>query len=111
LNARQGGPLGLQGTQEIVIGVQDIETVRENWQKFFAPLVPERPDVWQVGDGPAIHLVTAERDGLLRLVWKVASLERAKVFLQKKKLLGEADEQEVRVNVAGMMGLDIGLVE
>ncbi|HZS76427.1 MAG TPA: hypothetical protein VFA41_07420 [Ktedonobacteraceae bacterium] len=111
LNARQGGPLGLQGTQEIVIGVQDIESARENWQKFFAPTIPVRPDAWQVGDGPAIHLVPAEKDGLLRLVWKVNSLERAKAFLQGRNLLGECGEHEVRMDIVGMLGLDIGLVE
>lgn len=111
LNSRQGGPLGLQGTQEIVIGVKDIEAARENWRKFFAPIVPVRPDVWQLGDGPAIHLVPAERDGLLRLVWKVDSLERARAFLQERILLGKFDEHEVRMDVAGLLGMDIRLVE
>ena len=111
LQTRHGGPLGLEGVQEIVVGLKDVETAREHWQHLFAPVAPLRPDVWHLEDGPAIRLVPHAHDGLVTLVWKVASLERAKAFLSKQNMLGTWTEQRVSVALPSLFGLDIQLVE
>lgn len=111
LHAHLGGPLGLEGVQEIIVGAKDFETAQQNWQQLFAPIAPLHPGLWQIGDGPAIRLVPHIQDGLLRLIWKVASLERARAFLNKQGMLGISTEQQLSLAPIKMFGLDIRLVE
>jgi hypothetical protein len=111
LHAKQGGPLGLEGVREIVVGAKDVAASEKDWQQLFAPITPLQPSLWQIGDGPAIHLVPHAQDGLVTLVWKVASLARARAFLGEQGLLGVCTEQQVSLAPAKMFGLDIRLVE
>lgn len=125
LRARQGGPLGLLGTQEIVVGVSDMEAARASWQRLFDPVAEVESGRWEVGergDGPAIRLVLpcvserlsiipCARDELMRLVWKVASLERAAAFLRERDLLGSSTAEQVALDRTKLCGLDIRLIE
>jgi len=74
---RSGGPLGLTGTREIVVGAHDVAAEAERWQRLLAPVKPDEPGHWKLGDGPAIRLVEAESDKILRVVWQVGSLSQA----------------------------------
>ncbi|MBA2679413.1 MAG: hypothetical protein H0U76_13570 [Ktedonobacteraceae bacterium] len=111
LQARQGGPLGLLGVQEIVVGVKDMEAARTSWQQLFDPLSEVELGRWEVGDGPAIRLVPRDQDGLVRMVWKVASLERAAAFLSGQGLLEHGSEGQIILDSTKLYGLDICLIE
>jgi hypothetical protein len=111
LDSRQGGPLGLEAIQEIIVGVTDLAAVEPRWQILLAPTAPSSPGFWQIGKGPAIRLIRHARNGLQALVWKVASLEQAKQFLSEKGLLGTVLEQQITIAPSKVQGLDIRLVE
>ncbi len=111
LRARLGGPLGLEGVREIIIGVKDVEIAQRNWQQLFAPIAPHSPGLWHIGDGPAIHLVPHAEDGLLALIWKVTSLEQAKAFLSRQDMLGTSTNQQLSLAPTKTFGLNIQLVE
>ncbi len=110
LNTRQGGPLGLISVKEVIIGMADFEGSRKRWQNLLAPAPEDAPGRWPIGDGPAIHLIPHDRDAIVALVLKVASLEKAKVFLAEKGLLGTTSEQEIRIAPEKIRGLDVRLV-
>lgn len=111
LRAKNGGPLGLEGTQEIVVGVKDVETAHRYWQHLFDPIAPTGSGIWQIGDGPAIRLVPHTQDGLIRLVWKVKSLQHARAFLREQEIPHVENDEQVTVTPAALFGLDIQLVE
>jgi hypothetical protein len=110
LQAKQGGPLGLLGVQEIVVGVRDMEAARASWQRLFDPLTEMELGVWEIGDGPTIRLVPRDQDGLVSLIWKVASLERAAAFLEEQGLLGGSEGDQIALDRAKLFGLNILLV-
>lgn len=111
LRSRQGGPLGLEAIQEIVIGVRNLAVVEPRWQKLLAPTAPSGEALWQLGKGPAIRLIQRERNGLQALVWKVTSLAQAKQVLSEKGLLGTVLPQQITLAPSKVQGLDIRLVE
>ncbi len=111
LQGRQGGPLGLLGTQEIIVGVKEMHTAHASWQRLFDPLAEVAAGAWQVGDGPMIRLMPHHQDALLTLVWNVTSLERAAAFLRAQGLLGSYTKERVTLDHAKLYGLDIQLVE
>jgi catechol 2,3-dioxygenase-like lactoylglutathione lyase family enzyme len=111
LIARQGGPLGVEALKELVIGVADVDGARALWQTLLAPTRPSESTLWQVGVGPAIRLVAAERMSVQELVVRVASLQRAKAFLREKRLLGTDSPGEATIDPSKLSGLTIRLVE
>ena len=111
LRSRQGGPLGFEAIQEIIVGVRDLAVVEPRWQKLLAPTAPSGEALWQLGKGPAIRLIQHERNGLQALVWKVTSLAQAKQVLSEKGLLGKVAEQQITLAPSKVQGLDIRLVE
>jgi hypothetical protein len=76
LAAFDGGALGIVGVREVVVGAQDIEQARKNWGDLLAPAPQIAPDVWQLGDAPALRLVAHEQDALLELVIQVRALDK-----------------------------------
>jgi catechol 2,3-dioxygenase-like lactoylglutathione lyase family enzyme len=111
LIAKQGGPLGVEALKEIVIGVHDLDGARALWQKLLAPMQPSESSVWQIGDGPAIRLVPAERTSVQELVIRVASLQRARTFLRERGLLGADAPGEATIDPSRLNGLRFRLVE
>ena len=111
LRSRQGGPLGLEAIQEIIIGVRNLAVVEPRWQKLLAPTAPSGKALWPLGKGPAIRLIQQERNGLQALVWKVTSLAQAKQVLSEKGLLGTVLPQQLTLAPSQVQGLDIRLVE
>ena len=91
-----GGPLGVEAVKEIVIGVTDLERARGLWQKLLDPAPSSGSSSWQVGSGPAIRLVRAEKSTVQELVISVASLPRAKAFLREKGLPGSSQKKRRR---------------
>jgi hypothetical protein len=111
LVGRQGGPLGVEALQEIVIGVRDLDGARALWQKLFDPTRASASTVWQIGDGPAIRLVEADETSVQELVVRVASLPLAKAFLRGKGLLGTDAPGQATIDPAKLHGLRFRLVD
>jgi catechol 2,3-dioxygenase-like lactoylglutathione lyase family enzyme len=105
-----GGPLGVVAVKEMIIGVTDLEAARRLWQKLLDPVPASPPDVWQVGEGPGIHLVPAQENTIRTMVISVASLPPAKAFLRSRGLLGSESEEAVAIDPSKIGGLDIRLV-
>jgi len=103
----QGGPLGIESVDEILLGTKDFQGARARWQQLLAPIVPSSKGIWQIGEGPAIHLVGDGKDRIRRIVLKVESLERAKAFLKEKRMLGPASAAEIALHPSAIQGLDI----
>jgi catechol 2,3-dioxygenase-like lactoylglutathione lyase family enzyme len=104
-----GGPLGVVAVKEVVIGVADFEASRRLWRRLLDS--ESSTGIWQVGDGPAIHLVPAAENAVQAFVVEVASLARAKVFLRDKGLLGSQLAEEATIDPSRIGGLNIRLVE
>ena len=107
---RSGGPLGVLEVKEVIIGATDLQTARRLWQRLLDPARSATPDTWQVGNGPAIHLVSAAENRMQTMVIRVASLDRAKAFLRDKQLLGAESDGQAAIDPSKVGGLDIRLV-
>lgn len=110
LAARAGGPLGIRGVEEIVVGATDLDAANRLYEKLLEP-AKAVSGVWRVGDGPAIRLVLAEDNLVQRLVLGVVSLDRARTFLEERGLLGSASEAQVAIAPSKIHGVNIVLFE
>jgi hypothetical protein len=107
----RGGPLGIVGVKEVIIGAVDMETARRLWQRLLDPTPSLTSHTWQIGAGPAVRLVPATDNRVHALLIRVASLERAKAFLREKQLLGVDAAGQVTIDPLKIGGLDLRLVE
>lgn len=64
---------------------------------------------WQLGDGPAIRLRSGGADRIEALVLEVASVERARTFLERERMLGASSEDQITIDPAAMQGIEIRL--
>ena len=106
-----GGPLGITGVKEVIVGATDLSEARRLWKKLLGPNGPSAPGVWPVGDGPAIRVVRAKENKLQGLIISVASLPQAKAFLREKGLLGPVTRKRVTIDSSKIQGLNIQLIE
>jgi hypothetical protein len=83
-----GGPLGVASIREIVIGSGAFEKDREMWRKLINPTAPAGTALFQPTLGPPVRIVKDSRDRILSIGLQVHSLEKARSFLQQKKMLG-----------------------
>ncbi len=111
LEMRSGGTLGLIRVKEVAVGTTQLTQSSARWRKLLRPAVEETGLCWQVGDGPSLRVITAERDGIHHMVWEVASLADAQAALASLGLLGSVMPDEVTLDPAKCFGLDIRLVE
>jgi hypothetical protein len=111
LDRRNGGPLGVQHVKEVVVGAIDLAESRRLWQKLLDPRPMSDDGVWQVGEGPAIHLVPAAEDGVQAWVIKVRSLDQARGFLAEHDLLRDDPEGRVTLKIEQFDAFDIEFVE
>src|SRR5687767_11523674 len=109
LSEGRGGPIGVVDVKEVIIGAADLEMARRLWQRLLDP-ARSATNTWQVGNGPAIRLVSATEDRIQTLVIRVESLDRAKAFLRDKQLLGAESDGQVAIDPPKVGGLDIRLV-
>ena len=107
----KGGPLGIAWVKEIVLGTTRLEADRLLWRNLLLPTAPSWPDVWLLGNGPALRLVSSAREGIQGLLIRVESLGQAREFLEKKHLLGKASSTAIQINPARIQGLNIRLIE
>jgi len=106
-----GGPLGIESVSELVIGVKDMAAAQHDWSILLGAVPPSQEPLWQIGTGPAIHLVAAQQDHLMLLRVKVKSLERARAFLKAENLLGFDAGHEISLDPSHVAGADVRLVE
>jgi hypothetical protein len=106
-----GGPLGINGVQEIVIGAKDWQRAISIWQRLLDPIRPSAPGLWNVGDGPSLRVVESGDDRLQAVTVRVDSLRRAKEFLGERGLLGVARSDGVTIDSSKLWGLNIRLIE
>jgi hypothetical protein len=111
LEARAGGLLGLIRIKEVAIGTTQLAESGARWRDLLHPAIEETVFCWQVGDGPALRLIAAERDELHHMVWEVASLPYARAALAARGLLGTTRPDELTIDAASCFGVDIRLVE
>jgi catechol 2,3-dioxygenase-like lactoylglutathione lyase family enzyme len=107
---RSGGPLGVVDVMEVIIGVTDLEMARRLWQRLLDPARSAMSSTWQIGNGPAIRLVSATENRIQTMVIRVASLDRAKAFLRDKQLLGAHSHGQMGIDPSKLGGLDVRLV-
>jgi hypothetical protein len=106
-----GGPLGVVDMKEVIIGAVDVEMARKLWQNLLDPTPAPTSNTWQIGTGPAVRLVPATENRVQALLIRVASLERARVFLREKQLLGVDAAGQITIDPSKIGGLDLRLVE
>ena len=111
LEMRAGGILGLIRVKEVAVGTTQLTESSALWRKLLRPAIEETGLCWQVGDGPALRVITAARDGIHHMVWEVASLADAQAALESLALLGTVMPDEITLDPAKCFGLDIRLVE
>ena len=110
LAARAGGPLGILGVEEIVVGTTNLDAANRLYKKLLEP-TESVSGVWRIGDGPAIRLVHADKNLVQGLLVRVASLETARAFLEARQLLGSASETRVTIAPSKLHGVNIALFE
>jgi hypothetical protein len=111
LRLKRGGALGIEAVRQIIIGTVNLERARKLWGALLAPRLSEGSDTWAVGAGPAVRLVSADRDAIQSLVLQVSSVEQAQSFLRDNDLIGSVSEQSVTIDPEKVQGLIIRLVE
>jgi hypothetical protein len=111
LRATGGGPLGVAAVHEVIVGATDLKQAMNLWERLLAPARAVEPGLWRAGDGPAIRVVQSRENRLQGIVIRVASLSRAKTFLQEKGLLGSVSEGSLTIDANKLEGLNIKLVE
>ena len=109
LTLNNGGPLGLQSVREIVVATSRYEEDAAAWSKLLGKQTASGN--WQPVGGPAIRLARDSGDGIRELVFKVASLDRAQVFLKKARLSGTVSAKRIFLDPAKIQGLRIQLVD
>jgi catechol 2,3-dioxygenase-like lactoylglutathione lyase family enzyme len=111
LVASGGGPLGVVEVKELMVGAIDVASAGQLWQRLLDPTPASPPNTWQIGNGPAVRVVSATDDRIQTLVIRVASLERATKFLRDHKLLGADPEGLATIDPSKVGNLDFRLVD
>ncbi len=111
LDARNGGPLGVDSVSEVVVGVRDLAAAEDQFRRLLGPPRQGETSVWTVGAGPAIRLVTDGQDHLKEVRVKVHSLQRARAYLKEQGLLGADSGNELTLNGARLGETNIVLLQ
>lgn len=111
LRTRNGGPLGVVGLREIVVGANHLDAVRGRWSDLFWPVTESTPNVWRFDNGLGIQLVSQSNDGFVALVVEVECLDQAKTFLATRDMIESVSESSIAIAPSTLAGLDIRLVE
>jgi hypothetical protein len=72
-----GGPLGIIGVSEIVVGSPDPVSAARRWQLLLDPTEPAEPGMWRFEVGPALRVVEAAENCVEHIVLAVRSVESA----------------------------------
>ena len=103
--------LDVQKVFEITIGTRSYDQTYPCWKALLKPHKEVAPGVWALPDGAHIRLIKHSSDGLRRMIWQVASLNRAAQFLHKRGMLGKEKNGMPTIDSTKIQGLDIRLVQ
>lgn len=110
LARRGGGPLGVVGLEEIVLGVDAVPAAAPSW----ARLIPGSQDpnelAFSFTAGPRLRVIEAAVPGVQHILVRVRSRDRAENFLAAKGMLGGSEASRLRIAPAAVGGLNIQLV-
>jgi hypothetical protein len=106
---QKGGPLGFESVKHILLSSTNIARDTHAWKQLLGKQDPS--GAWNLGSGPPIRIVAGSVTGIRTLAFKVQSLEQAKSFLKKNRLLGKASSQSLTINPSRIQGLLIRLEE
>ena len=107
-----GGPLGVLSVKELLIGARNIAAAQRDWSLLLGP--PQsggREFAWQIGAGPPLRLVAAQKDEIAQLRVSVKSLTVARAFLTSKRLVGSDSGREITLDTSRTSGAEIRFVE
>lgn len=107
LRACDGGALGIEIVDRIVVNAPDAN----DWVKLLGPPTVDKRFVWQIGDGPALHLNVDQQPEIASLTLKVTSLARARQWLTKLGVQMRVADNELTFTVPQTHGLNIHLSE
>ena len=110
LRAVNGGRLGVEMVEEIVIGSRDPARAMAPWRRLLAPLEPVESGLWAIGDGPALRFVEAPADEVLSLVLRVHSLAAVSSAIRALGLNADTTERGLRIAPTSLEGLVLDLV-
>ena len=111
LDARKGGPLGIDSVLEVVVGVRDVAAAQAQFRNLLGPPGQGETSVWSLGAGPAIRLITDTQDHLKEVRVKVHSLEKARAYLKDQGLLGADSGHELTINSARLGETNLVLLQ
>jgi hypothetical protein len=104
-----GGPLGIQSVREIVIAAANLEKDKTAWRRLLGEPTPAGN--WIMSAGPAIRLVQGAEDRIQKIIFQAKSLDQAKTFLIKKRMLGTVSAREISLSPSRVQRLNISLVQ
>ena len=111
LKQRDGGPLGIDSVQEVVIETSKYDTTASLWGKLLHEKTPLPGEALKASPGPALRLVLTGSNRIRSIVVRVADLGRARRFLQQNGLLGRDVKNGILIDPAKLMGIEIQLVK
>lgn len=103
--------LDVQRIYEVTIGTTNYEQVYPCWKALMQPHKEIKPGIWELPDGMHIRLIEHRSNGLRRMIWQVASLNRAMQFLHKRGMVGKEHNGMPTIEAKKVQGLDIRLVQ
>jgi len=108
LENNKGGPLGIVGLVEIVIGTNQWALHKSQLIKLPGTILSDN-NLFGFKEGPSIRLVNADINGIEKIIIKVHSVELAKKHLKSQSLLGNSTKNSVFIDPAAIDGLLIEL--
>jgi hypothetical protein len=110
LQAADGGRLGIEDLDEIVVSSRDPRAAERRWQRLLDPLRPSAPGYWRSAEGPALRIVGGDEEAVATLVLRVRSLARAEAELRAVGVGVRRDGDVLAVNAPPLAGLELRLV-
>lgn len=111
LRARNGGALGVERMQEVVVGTPGSDPAASELARLLAPVEPRDDGSWHLGVGPALRIVPQSAPLIQTIVLKVASLARARQFITDAALSTQEIGERVELVLPGTGGLTVQLTE
>lgn len=111
LREGNGGPLGVVRVREVVIAPDRLGDVRAQWTKLLGPADTSGADLWSVGEGPRIRLVSAGDPRTGNIVVEVQSLKRAAKALRRLGIRANTTDRQIRMDPEALSGLRLVLQE
>jgi hypothetical protein len=108
LRLNDGGPLGILSAKEIVISSTDLSKDKPAWELLLGK--PDTAGAFTAGSGPSVRLVAGSEDHIREILLEVKSIDSARAYLAKQKLIGSASGNVLYLDPVRLQGLRIGLV-